>query len=75
MERHKNDNWEEKDNCEDNRFLEIEKEIWKEMLPHHSKELESELEEDCVDEGDGEEEVDDDDSSRSSSGVEIIHDH
>jgi hypothetical protein len=28
MERHKSDNWEEKDNCEDDRFLESEKEIW-----------------------------------------------
>ncbi len=74
MERHKSDNWEEKDNREADRFLEIEKEIWKEMFPHHSKELVSELEEDCGDEGDGEEEVDDD-SSSSSSGAEIIHDH
>ena len=75
MERHKSDDWEEKDNHEDDRFLEIEKEIWKEMFPHHSKELKRELEEDGGDEGDCEEEVDDDDSSSSSSGVEIIHDH
>ncbi|KAL7474012.1 hypothetical protein ACHAW6_000012 [Cyclotella cf. meneghiniana] len=76
MERQKNDNWEEKDNREDNRLLDIEKEIWTEIFPRHSKELESKLEEDCGDEGDGEEEVDDDDdSSSSSSGAELIHDH
>ena len=55
MERHKSDNWEEKDICEDDRFLKIEKEIWKEMLTRHSKELESKLEEDSRDEGDGNE--------------------
>ena len=37
MERHKSDKWEEKDNREDVMFVEIEKEIWKEMFPHHSK--------------------------------------
>ena len=47
MERNKSDKWDEKDNREDERFLEIEKEIWKEMFPHHNEELmENELEKD-----------------------------
>ena len=42
MERHKNGDWDEKDNSEDDRFLQVEKEIWKEMYPHRSKELDEE---------------------------------
>ena len=51
-EREKSDR-EEKDNRKDDRFLEIEKEIWKELFPRHSKELENELEGGGGDEGDG----------------------
>mmetsp|Transcript_133 Transcript_133/g.154 ORF Transcript_133/g.154 Transcript_133/m.154 type:complete len:95 (-) Transcript_133:18-302(-) len=35
-----------KDNRENDRFLELEKEIWKEMHPHHSEQLDEEYESD-----------------------------
>ena len=46
MKRHKEGDWDEKDNREDDRFLELEKEIWKEMYPHHSEQLDEEYESD-----------------------------
>ena len=55
MERHNSNKWDENDNRDDDRFLEVEKEIWTHMYAHHTDELNvnDELEEASVEDEDG----------------------
>ena len=73
MERHNKGDWDETKNQDDERFLEVEKEIWKEMYPHCSIELdeESESDEEAEEEEEQEEENGEIDS-QNSSGSEIV---
>ena len=64
MERHTNNKWDENDNRDDDRFLEVEKEIWTAMYPHRTNELEDELEE-------ASDEEEDSDSSEEEEVIEL----
>ncbi len=88
MQRHKSGDWDEKENREDDMFLQVEKEIWKEMYPHHSIDIEEEAESDynveaSVEESekvdinkksdeDNRDDKSDGDSSCSSSGSDVV---
>lgn len=88
MQRHKSGDWDEKENREDDMFLQVEKEIWKEMYPHHIIDLEEESESDddveaSVEESekvdineksdeDNRDDKSDGDSSCSSSGSDVV---
>jgi len=88
MQRHKSGDWDEKENREDDMFLQVEKEIWKEMYPHHIIDLEEESEsnddvEASVEESkkvdineksdeDSRDDKSDGDSSCSSSGSDVV---
>ena len=62
MERCTNNSWKETENCEDNEFLELEMQIWKEMFTHSMDNLDCEGDQDEENENNGEAENNDEHS-------------
>jgi len=66
MERHNKGDWDETENREDERFLEVEREIWEEMHPN------LELDDESDEEAEEEEEEDGESDSQNSNGSDSV---